>query len=173
MFRRGWRTYMVVVIFIVLTILYFGYICQDNHCSFSSRPHPLTRVLGIKSDASKLVPDKFSPQLLDREYELDLDDEDVLVFLHIQKTGGTTFGRHLVKNLDVGQPCVCAKKTKKCECLTRKKTLWLFSRYSTGWACGLHADWTELKTCVDTAMDRQEGLHRTRRLSNFVDFIYN
>jgi len=25
----------------------------------------------------------------------------------------------------------------------------LFSRYSTGWRCGLHADWTELTGCVD------------------------
>ena len=27
---------------------------------------------------------------------------------------------------------------------------WLFSRYSTGWKCGLHPDWTELTGCVDT-----------------------
>ena len=26
---------------------------------------------------------------------------------------------------------------------------WLFSRYSTGWKCGLHPDWTELTGCVD------------------------
>jgi len=26
---------------------------------------------------------------------------------------------------------------------------WLFSRYSTGWKCGLHPDWTELVGCVD------------------------
>lgn len=45
----------------------------------------------------------------------------------------------------------------------RKRTallqIWLFSRYSTGWVCGLHADFTELcvSNCVDTAMDRKEG----------------
>ncbi|XP_060071261.1 heparan-sulfate 6-O-sulfotransferase 1-like [Ylistrum balloti] len=164
MFRRGWRAYLVVIIFVVLTILYMGYICQNNFCSFSSTRHNDERESdGTISDISKLVPDTFPSQIVDREYQLDLDDEDVLVFLHIQKTGGTTFGRHLVKNLDVGKPCVCRKTMKKCECLTRKKTLWLFSRYSTGWACGLHADWTELKNCVDTAMDKQEGLHRERR----------
>jgi hypothetical protein len=48
-------------------------------------------------------------KLLDKDYDLDLEDEDVLVFLHMQKTGGTTFGKHLVKNLDVDQPCECSK----------------------------------------------------------------
>lgn len=31
---------------------------------------------------------------------------------------------------------------------------WLFSRYSMGWKCGLHADWTELTDgCVERTMD--------------------
>ena len=36
------------------------------------------------------------------------------------------------------------------------------SRYSTGWACGLHADWTELKECVNRTLIQKEG-HRKRR----------
>lgn len=34
-----------------------------------------------------------------RQQAFDLDGRDVLVFLHMQKTGGTTLGRNLVKNL--------------------------------------------------------------------------
>ncbi|XP_061185211.1 heparan-sulfate 6-O-sulfotransferase 3-B-like [Saccostrea echinata] len=111
----------------------------------------------------ELIPNKFADYVINREYTLDLEDEDVIVFLHIQKTGGTTFGRHLVKNLDIDKPCKCVKGIKRCDCLTSKKTLWLFSRYSTGWVCGLHADWTELKSCVEEQMDKKENMHRKRR----------
>jgi hypothetical protein len=40
--------------------------------------------------------------------------------------------------------------------------MWLFSRYSTGWRCGLHADWTELKDCVAEYLNDKEG-YRDRR----------
>src|SRR5881398_2289538 len=40
---------------------------------------------------------------------------------------------------------------------------WLFSRYSTGWKCGLHADWTELTNCVDTELNKIEGEGIKRR----------
>lgn len=32
---------------------------------------------------------------------------DVIVFLHIQKTGGSTFERHLVSDIDLEEPCIC------------------------------------------------------------------
>lgn len=41
---------------------------------------------------------------------------------------------------------------------SKKEGSWIFSRYSAGWHCGLHADWTELTACVDGAIDRQEGV---------------
>ena len=68
---------------------------------------------------------------------------DVMVFLHIQKTGGTTFGKHLVEDIDLERPCQCQKRTKNkksrrkfhCDCFRpgSKESNWLFSRYSTGW----------------------------------------
>lgn len=95
---------------------------------------------------------------------------DVLVFLHIQKTAGTTFERSLVYQLDLPQPCVCAQKgqskRRKCQCLrpNSKSDEWLFSRYSTGWQCGLHADYTELvvSNCVDRVLDERLG-HSVKR----------
>uniref|UniRef100_A0A452TME8 Heparan-sulfate 6-O-sulfotransferase n=1 Tax=Ursus maritimus TaxID=29073 RepID=A0A452TME8_URSMA len=75
--------------------------------------------------------------------------DDVIVFLHIQKTGGTTFGRHLVQNVRLEVPCDCRPGQKKCTCYRpNRRETWLFSRFSTGWSCGLHADWTELTNCV-------------------------
>ncbi|ESO86460.1 hypothetical protein LOTGIDRAFT_72154, partial [Lottia gigantea] len=102
--------------------------------------------------------------------DFDINENDVLVFLHIQKTGGTFFGRALVKNLDVDPPCVCQPFGNRCKCLTYRKKLWLFSWFSTGWKCGLHADWTELQNCVDQRLDQMEGSHRKRRL-HYITYL--
>lgn len=95
---------------------------------------------------------------LSRAVDFNINGDDVIVFLHIQKTGGTTFGRHLVRNIQLERPCECHAGQKKCTCLRPGKTeTWLFSRFSTGWSCGLHADWTELTNCVPARMDTQEA----------------
>ncbi|XP_058710459.1 heparan-sulfate 6-O-sulfotransferase 3 isoform X3 [Poecile atricapillus] len=96
-----------------------------------------------------------------RRVRFDMRGRDVIVFLHIQKTGGTTFGRHLVRNIHLEQPCYCRAGQKKCACHRPggDKDTWLFSRFSTGWSCGLHADWTELTSCVPAAMDNKKEIH--------------
>lgn len=45
-----------------------------------------------------------------------LSGSDVLVILHIQKTGGTSFEKHIVQDLVIERPCVCWKKRKRCKC---------------------------------------------------------
>ncbi|XP_033118250.1 heparan-sulfate 6-O-sulfotransferase 2-like [Anneissia japonica] len=107
----------------------------------------------------------FSEKTLIRDFDFDINGDDVLVFLHIQKTGGTTFGKHLVKNMDMEKPCQCFRGKKRCDCLRpgSSRSHWLFSRYSTGWSCGLHADWTELTNCVPQWMDQKEKLVKKRR----------
>ena len=97
-----------------------------------------------------------------KEFHFDKEGDDVLVFLHIQKTGGSTFVRHLVKDLEVQCDCE-TNRPKECDCYNSKKQIWMFNRFSVGWACGLHADWNELTACIDTAMDEKEGMHRNRR----------
>ncbi|CAL9707025.1 unnamed protein product [Knipowitschia caucasica] len=99
----------------------------------------------------------FSKIDLYRAVDFNIKGDDVIVFLHIQKTGGTTFGRHLVRNIQLERPCECHVGQKKCSCYRPgKKETWLFSRFSTGWSCGLHADWTELTNCVPSRMGSQE-----------------
>ncbi|XP_060091217.1 heparan-sulfate 6-O-sulfotransferase 3 [Heteronotia binoei] len=118
-----------------------------------------------------------------RRVRFDMRGRDVMVFLHIQKTGGTTFGRHLVRNIRLERPCDCRAGQKKCTChrpgesggggrggalgAADKGDTWLFSRFSTGWSCGLHADWTELTSCVPAAMERRGGCPANRTLRNF------
>ncbi|XP_061786212.1 heparan-sulfate 6-O-sulfotransferase 2 isoform X2 [Nerophis lumbriciformis] len=100
----------------------------------------------------------FTGAELSRAVDFNIKGDDVIVFLHIQKTGGTTFGRHLVKNIQLERPCECHAGQKKCTCYRPgKKETWLFSRFSTGWSCGLHADWTELTRCVPSRMDSREA----------------
>ena len=112
-------------------------------------------------------------------FKFNMSASDVMVFLHIQKTGGTTFGKHLVQDIDLEEPCSCKNVPKKKKLLRKKKVknkknmyrikcrclrpgdsgeMWLFSRYSTGWKCGLHPDWTELTSCVNNYLDATEGM---------------
>ncbi|KAF7707338.1 heparan-sulfate 6-O-sulfotransferase 2 [Silurus meridionalis] len=110
----------------------------------------------------------FTQQDLDRVVDFNIKGDDVIVFLHIQKTGGTTFGRHLVRNIQLERPCECHVGQKKCTCYRPgKKETWLFSRFSTGWSCGLHADWTELTNCVPAKMNSRETLQPRKSLRNY------
>ncbi|XP_005995567.1 heparan-sulfate 6-O-sulfotransferase 1-A [Latimeria chalumnae] len=115
---------------------------------------------------------------LDRSVPFDMKGEDVIVFLHIQKTGGTTFGRHLVQNVRLEVPCDCRPGQKKCTCYRpNRRETWLFSRFSTGWSCGLHADWTELTNCVPGVLDKKEssdgggGSSKNRRKFYYITLL--
>ncbi|CAG0887338.1 unnamed protein product [Cyprideis torosa] len=120
-------------------------------------------------------------------FQFNMTGNDVIVFLHIQKTGGTVFGKHLVEDLDLQQPCLChrerghrnplksrkKKGKKRCDCFRPNRShnsTWLFSRYSTGWKCGLHADWTELTRCVDAALDEIDDRQEKRRYF-YISFL--
>ncbi|XP_059183979.1 heparan-sulfate 6-O-sulfotransferase 3-B-like [Centropristis striata] len=110
----------------------------------------------------------FTERDLDRHVDFNIRGDDVMVFLHIQKTGGTTFGRHLVKNIQLERPCDCMPGQRKCTChRPGRAESWLFSRFSTGWSCGLHADWTELTNCVPVVMNKRDKKSATRNKRNF------
>jgi hypothetical protein len=51
--------------------------------------------------------------ILQENFSFNINESDVMVFLHIQKTGGTTFGKHLVQDIDLETPCICHRKTGK------------------------------------------------------------
>lgn len=70
-----------------------------------------------------------------------------------------------MRDLKLEAPCICEKGKKRCKCLRphSKSSNWLFSRYTTGWACGLHADWTELTSCVEDIWSSQENPRKSLR----------
>ncbi|XP_059474051.1 heparan-sulfate 6-O-sulfotransferase 2 [Neocloeon triangulifer] len=154
---------MVCFALAVSGIIYLGYFCPDQVCALSSGSRsPADLNAWADSVADSLGQPLSKGQSLSYDEVLnenfDMNGHDVMVFLHIQKTGGTSFGKHLVRDLDLKRPCTCHRKRKRCYCFRPNSTEnWLFSRYSTGWKCGLHADWTELTNCVDSELDKNEG----------------
>ena len=163
------KVFIALAFLVVLGLVIFVYFCRYDSCRNSEYliPNHILQTIIPHSDIEaykqKMLPQNLFPENdLRRKFHLTFE-RDVIVFLHMQKTGGTYLGRHLVRNLNVESPCQCVKGRKRCDCYTKNGTIWLFSRYSTGWRCGLHADWTELNPCVDGAMNEQEGQHRLRR----------
>ncbi|KAG8553357.1 hypothetical protein GDO81_003384 [Engystomops pustulosus] len=155
---------LALVIVFLFAVIVLQYVCPGSEC----------QQLRLQAFSSSLVdpywaedesPAKFMPKFnftvddLLRKVDFNINGDDLIVFLHIQKTGGTTFGRHLVRNIRLEQPCECKAGQKKCTChRPGKKETWLFSRFSTGWSCGLHADWTELTNCVPAVVDNKKEI---------------
>uniref|UniRef100_A0A665WBH3 Heparan-sulfate 6-O-sulfotransferase n=1 Tax=Echeneis naucrates TaxID=173247 RepID=A0A665WBH3_ECHNA len=155
-----------------------------NTCSFGGDDKGLLQryssgfdLLHAEPDSDSDLPSKITSRFnftererdLDRHVAFDIRGDDVMVFLHIQKTGGTTFGRHLVKNIQLERPCDCVPGQRKCTChRPGKAESWLFSRFSTGWSCGLHADWTELTSCVPLVMNKRDKKTSSHSMLQFT-----
>ncbi|XP_041834212.1 heparan-sulfate 6-O-sulfotransferase 3-B-like [Melanotaenia boesemani] len=166
------RLIFILVAAVLFLMIGYQYVCpaDSNTCYFRSDDKGLFQkyssgfeLVYTEPEADEDFPTKitskfnFTERDLDRHVDFNIRGDDVMVFLHIQKTGGTTFGRHLVKNIQLEQPCDCMAGQRKCTChRPGKAESWLFSRFSTGWSCGLHADWTELTSCVPVVMNKKD-----------------
>jgi len=111
--KSNWKKFVVLLISCVLVCVFvFLYICGDGVCGTESNISPAgpglkKTQISVAFDEyrnGRLPYNKFDQPVVGGLHHVDFDDEDVLVFLHIQKTGGTTFGRHLVRNLDIKYP---------------------------------------------------------------------
>ncbi|VEN34206.1 unnamed protein product [Callosobruchus maculatus] len=148
----------------IFGIFGLGYYCPDKVCALS--PAQTLRIENNIGKPLRRVSSKAGlsyDDMLNEDFSFDMDSHDVMVFLHMQKTGGTSFGKHLVQDLDLKRPCTCPISRKRCHCFRpHSNQSWLFSRYTTGWKCGLHADWTELTSCVDRKLDELEEVVKRR-----------
>ncbi|XP_043966306.1 heparan-sulfate 6-O-sulfotransferase 3-B-like [Gambusia affinis] len=173
------RLIFIPIAAVIFLMIGYQYVCpaDSNTCRFRSVVRQ--RLPAFDSLYSEPEPDEdfptkitskfnFSERDLDRHVDFNIRGDDVMVFLHIQKTGGTTFGRHLVKNIQLEQPCDCMAGQRKCTChRPGKAESWLFSRFSTGWSCGLHADWTELTSCVPVVMNKKDKKNVEKNKKSF------
>ncbi|XP_064206679.1 heparan-sulfate 6-O-sulfotransferase 2-like [Anguilla rostrata] len=188
------RLLLALLIALLFGIIVLQYACPGTDCKLQLRLSSLSKLgettSGTRSGSSKgevsgrdpyisedgtlarFVPRfNFTTNDLRRTVDFDIKGDDVIVFLHIQKTGGTTFGRHLVRNIQLERPCECPAGQKKCTCYRPgKRETWLFSRFSTGWSCGLHADWTELTRCVPSRMGTAEH-NKTQKVPRTYHYI--
>ncbi|KAM6945544.1 heparan-sulfate 6-O-sulfotransferase 3-B-like [Aplochiton taeniatus] len=176
------RLLFIPILAVLVVMVGYQYICpaDSNTCYFRMEDKGIFQQYSSESDfffdqevdedVLQRIPSKFNftDRDLERRIEFNIKGDDVIVFLHIQKTGGTTFGRHLVKNIQLEQPCDCMPGQRKCLC-HRPGTAesWLFSRFSTGWSCGLHADWTELSNCVPRFMNKSDKKNAVKSKRNF------
>ncbi|XP_024071307.2 heparan-sulfate 6-O-sulfotransferase 2 [Terrapene carolina triunguis] len=163
---RSNKLLLALVMLFLFAVLVLQYVCPGPECRLL-RLHALSPALADPYRAEDETPARFVPRFnfsgrdLLRRVDFNIKGDDLIVFLHIQKTGGTTFGRHLVRNIQLEQPCECKAGQKKCTChRPGKRETWLFSRFSTGWSCGLHADWTELTNCVPAVVDSKREVKR-------------
>jgi hypothetical protein len=102
------------------------------------------------------------------KHPMNFEADDVLVFLHIPKTSGKTFNSHLVTDMRVPKKIECQCKTLDkphgCKCMNSAAYIWLFSRLTTAWPCGVHPSWSDLShECLNRAMDKKEGKTRKRK----------
>ncbi|XP_048854898.1 heparan-sulfate 6-O-sulfotransferase 3-B-like [Brienomyrus brachyistius] len=185
--KRSNKVFLIPILAVLFVMISYQYICPtgSNSCQFRvgekfAKSHLKSTQFSPSDDFyrdQELVPLKFLPKFnfsdrdLLRHVEFNIKGDDVIVFLHIQKTGGTTFGRHLVRNIRLEKPCDCKPGQKRCTChRPGKKESWLFSRFSTGWSCGLHADWTELTNCVPAIMEKKEA-QKNRRNFYYITLL--
>ncbi|KAF1371652.1 hypothetical protein PFLUV_G00270680 [Perca fluviatilis] len=175
------RLVFIPIAAVLFLMIGYQYVCpaDSNTCYFRSDEKGLFQRYSsgfelVYTEADEDLPSKitskfnFTERDLDRHVDFNIRGDDVMVFLHIQKTGGTTFGRHLVKNIQLEQPCDCMPGQRKCTChRPGRAESWLFSRFSTGWSCGLHADWTELTSCVPVVMNKRDKKSAQKNKRNF------
>ena len=124
----------------------------------------------------KLSEMSFDEQLISlygvpKKYDFNITRGDFLVCHHIQKTGGTSFGRHLVKNLDVPEyPCTCSgtrPEPAKCSCKGPLGNQWMISRF-TRLICGIHATWTKYVECLPRVRARWTTVAQKRKALSIV-----
>ncbi|XP_034720387.1 heparan-sulfate 6-O-sulfotransferase 3-B-like [Etheostoma cragini] len=175
------RLVFIPIAAVLFLMVGYQYVCpaDSNTCYFRSDEKGLFQRYSsgfelVYNEVDEDLPSKitskfnFTERDLDRHVDFSIRGDDVMVFLHIQKTGGTTFGRHLVKNIQLEQPCDCMPGQRKCTChRPGRAESWLFSRFSTGWSCGLHADWTELTSCVPVVMNKRDKKSAQKTKRNF------
>lgn len=133
---------------------------EDYHTA-----HKTALMSKIEAESATTAPESLpTPNILKLRLQFDPHRNDTLVFIHIQKTGGSNYARHLVTLRKNGLK-LCNSSGRK----RRKKVVgysnrsqcprdwkfpdgepWFIAEKTLGWVCGLHASYTEFRSCFPT-----------------------
>lgn len=146
--------------FIVLCLLIYTFL-------YNEKMSGLTRSIHLPSEqgknASKEIYELKHQSAINLDFRrIELDSDDLFVFIHIQKTGGTTFEGNIVNHLQMKNPCKC-QGPRRCTCNTPSNTTWLLGRFSGAWPCSTHNDWTELEECLGGKLQNLENKGRVTK----------
>ena len=103
----------------------------------------------------------------DRVYNTSHDIRDIVVFFHIQKTGGKTFLSHLLTSITIMENVTMCKginghshyscPLEKQNSIASKTENWLASEKTYGWMCGVHPFLSEIKSCLNQFLIKSYG----------------
>ena len=151
-----------IVVLMIISLFFFAMlVCPGQQCSTFNvvnkaspyKDHESNEDLPLLRGTRRLISRAFN-----------ISTHDVMVVLHIQKTGGTVFGKNLVQNLKLQRPCEFGEDNIY-ECKRPgSNQIWLYSRYSTGWICGTHSGYTELASCMPEILRKQGAPLRSNRI---------
>lgn len=148
-----WPT-LALALLLLLVLLYTGRSTRHDNTSYYFLP---------KGDGKNWSP-------------VELGRRDILVYIHVQKTGGSHFLSHLVSSTTLGGTPLCFKPSKEYRMKLRKKRdivvcpfgsyteentqlpeMWLVSEKTYGWICGLHPFLMEMKNCIPQYLSTNYG----------------
>ena len=182
--HRNKKTLFLLVVAVSFTLTVIFYLCPSDNCPIKFKRTQMVSLQELMAKASQEDDhwlSTFNSHFLQnvarnysfKERKFDTSKNDVLIFLHIQKTGGSTMERNLV-NMIMEIKCNCEKTPKlHCNCSrtnNRFNDPWLLCRYTEfdknlgSWPCGLHPDLTELKTCAPHILKKYHGQNPFRSL---------
>ncbi len=196
-----WRSLAATSIVLVLFVLFYFRVSALRVPGSSRRsgksPSPVRTNVSMSTDGGVGVPiyvtqpntsGGHTSEPVSRPITFDPHGNDTLVFLHIQKTGGTQFSTHLVTLKKHGvRLCVNPESDKHQRAAPTKKDYsycprswrlhnsadpWLVSGKTVGWVCGVHAFYTEFKYCLEAGSSRAaaRGVD-TRRNFHYITLL--
>ena len=129
----SWKSILFLLLILIIVGIFLFFATQNEASIENIGGHtPNIDYMDFKQPENMVT----NKEILEDNFMFNLTSKtDVMVFLHIQKTGGTTFGKHLVEDIDLARPCECHRKTRRrrkfhCDCFRpgTKDSNWLFSR---------------------------------------------
>lgn len=172
------RNILLGAVFLVLCFLFaVGPLSFSDYDNSGAEVDQLRAQPGLRSQfyATGLPQADSGRRLPGGNTSFDPNGRDALVFIHIPKTGGSAFLRHLVTlEAEDGPLCtdtisrpgkkervLCPKhRGERHDATLNDSNPWLISEKTLGWYCGLHPFYSEYKSCISLESKREISIRK-------------